>query len=84
VAWEEKKKMSPRISNDRIDLAYEEARRKGALGGKVTGAGGGGYMLFYSPFKRKHQVADALMAMDAHVTEFEFTANGLTTWSVHE
>ena len=83
-AWEEKKKMSPRISTDFIDTAYEEARKHGALGGKVTGAGGGGYMLFYCPFQRKHHVANALIAMNGVVTEFEFTTNGLTTWSIHE
>jgi D-glycero-alpha-D-manno-heptose-7-phosphate kinase len=84
AAWEEKKKMSPKISNEFIDSAYEEARAHGALGGKVTGAGGGGYMLFYCPFQRKHRVATALIAMGAQVTEFEFTSNGLTTWSAHE
>jgi D-glycero-alpha-D-manno-heptose-7-phosphate kinase len=84
AAWEQKKKMSPRISTAFIDTAYEEARRQGALGGKVTGAGGGGYMLFYCPFQRKHRVADALVAMGGEVAEFEFTSNGLTTWSVHE
>ena len=83
-AWEEKKKMSPRISNEFIDTAYEAARKKGALGGKVTGAGGGGYMLFYCPFQCKHRVAEALIAMNGVVTEFEFTHNGLTTWSIHE
>jgi D-glycero-alpha-D-manno-heptose-7-phosphate kinase len=84
AAWEEKKKMSPRISNEFIDSAYEEARKHGALGGKVTGAGGGGYMLFYCPFQRKHHVANALIAMNGQVSEFEFTSNGLTSWSVHE
>ena len=84
AAWDEKKKMSPKISNDFIDTAYAEARKHGALGGKVTGAGGGGYMLFYCPFQRKHHVANALIAMRGQVTEFEFTSNGLTTWSVHE
>ena len=83
-AWQEKKKMSPRISNDFIETAYEEARKSGALGGKVTGAGGGGYMLFYCPFQRKHHVAKALTALGGEITEFEFTPNGLTTWSVHE
>ena len=41
------------------------ARKQGALGGKVTGAGGGGYMLFYCPFQRKHRVANALIGMAA-------------------
>ena len=84
TAWEEKKKMSPRIANDFIDTAYEEARRHGALGGKVTGAGGGGYMLFYCPFQRKHRVANALTALGGQVTEFEFAPRGLTTWSIDE
>jgi D-glycero-alpha-D-manno-heptose-7-phosphate kinase len=82
TAWEFKKKMSPKITTAFIDEAYEEARRNGALGGKVTGAGGGGYMLFYCPFHRKHKVAEALIAMGAAVTEFEFTHEGLCTWSV--
>jgi len=43
---------------------------------------GGGYMLFYCPFHRKHRVAEALIAMGAKVTEFEFAPAGLTTWSV--
>jgi D-glycero-alpha-D-manno-heptose-7-phosphate kinase len=82
TAWEYKKKMSPRITTAFIDEAYEEARRNGALGGKVTGAGGGGYMLFYCPFHLKHKVAEALIALGASVTEFEFTHAGLCTWSV--
>jgi D-glycero-alpha-D-manno-heptose-7-phosphate kinase len=82
TAWEFKKRMSPRITTPFIDEAYEEARRNGALGGKVTGAGGGGYMLFFCPFHRKHKVAEALIAMGATVTEFEFTDSGLVTWSI--
>ena len=46
-AWTYKKMMSPKITNDHIDELYDEAMRQGALGGKVTGAGGGGYMLLY-------------------------------------
>ena len=44
--------MSPKIATGFIDEAYDEARKHGALGGKVTGAGGGGYMLFYCAFQR--------------------------------
>ena len=84
TAWEYKKQLSPRISNGFIDEAYETARREGALGGKVTGAGGGGYMLFFCPFQRKHRVADALIEMGVTVTEFEFAAAGLTTWAIDE
>jgi D-glycero-alpha-D-manno-heptose-7-phosphate kinase len=81
-AWQAKKNMSPRISNDRIDEMYDEARRHGAIGGKVTGAGGGGYILFYCDYRTKHHVADAMLAMDGRVEEFGFEPEGLRTWRV--
>ena len=81
-AWQAKKSMSPRISNDRIDEMYDEARRHGAIGGKVTGAGGGGYILFYCDYRTKHRVAEAMLAMDARVEEFGFEPEGLRTWRV--
>ena len=79
-AWQAKKQMSDRISSDEIDEMYEEATKVGALGGKVTGAGGGGYMLFYCHYDRKHKVADRLIELGAEVTEFAFTHEGLRTW----
>jgi len=82
TAWEAKKKMSPRISTGFIDEAYEAARSEGALGGKVTGAGGGGYMLFFCPFHLKHRVAERLTGLGGQVTEFEFAERGLSTWTV--
>jgi D-glycero-alpha-D-manno-heptose-7-phosphate kinase len=81
-AWEAKRRLSPRIATPFIDEAYAEARRHGALGGKVTGAGGGGYMLFYCLFERKHEVAEALTRMGAEVAEFAFEFDGLATWSM--
>jgi D-glycero-alpha-D-manno-heptose-7-phosphate kinase len=83
TAWQAKKRMSPKISNTRIDELYHEARAAGALGGKVTGAGGGGYILFYCRYDRKHRVAERLIEMDARVEEFAFAADGLRTWRVH-
>jgi len=82
-AWMAKRLMSPRITTPEIDEAYEEARRAGALGGKVTGAGGGGFMVFYCPFDRRHIVAERLTSMGLVVTEFAFTSKGLTTWRPH-
>jgi D-glycero-alpha-D-manno-heptose-7-phosphate kinase len=82
AAWEYKKKMSPKISTPFIDEAYAEALKHGALGGKVTGAGGGGYMLFYCQFECKHRVATQLAKLGATVTEFAFDPNGLATWNV--
>jgi D-glycero-alpha-D-manno-heptose-7-phosphate kinase len=80
TAWRYKKQMSPRISTDFIDQAYDEAIQAGAIGGKVTGAGGGGYMLFYCPFERKHRVAQRLIEQGATVTDFAFAKEGLRTW----
>ncbi len=82
TAWEYKQKMSPKIATPFILEAYEKAIKAGALGGKVTGAGGGGYMLFYCPFHRKHRVAQALIEMGGEVSEFEFAQQGLSTWTV--
>jgi D-glycero-alpha-D-manno-heptose-7-phosphate kinase len=81
-AWIEKKRMSPLITNARIDELYEIARRQGALGGKITGAGGGGYILLFCDFTEKHRVMEALEFADAGVTEFTFDTKGLTTWRV--
>ena len=80
-AWEFKKKMSPKITNDHIDELYSEAKRHGAIGGKVTGAGGGGYMLLYCRYDTKHEVQSALGALGAEAVDFQFDPFGLTTWS---
>lgn len=83
-AWVSKKNLSPKISNDAIDEMYEAGRRSGALGGKITGAGGGGYMLMYCHFEKKHKVAEALKKLGALTTEFAFENHGLQTWRLHE
>lgn len=79
-AWESKKSLSPKISNDTINEMYEVARQCGALGGKITGAGGGGYMLMYCQFEKKHKVAEAMKKLGAVATEFAFESRGLQTW----
>jgi D-glycero-alpha-D-manno-heptose-7-phosphate kinase len=81
-AWEFKKKMSPKISNPMIDQLYSEAKMAGALGGKIMGAGGGGFMLFYCPFEQKHKIATRLKQIGASLSEFAFEEHGLQTWRV--
>lgn len=83
-AWQAKRRMSSKISNPVIDELYEIARKHGALGGKITGAGGGGYMLFYCCFERKHSVAEAMRKMGAAPVDFAFEARGLQTWRIHD
>jgi D-glycero-alpha-D-manno-heptose-7-phosphate kinase len=80
-AWNYKKQMSPKISNDQIDELYEEAIKHGAIGGKVTGAGGGGYLLLYCRYDAKHKVRAALAELGAEAVDFQFDNVGLVTWS---
>jgi D-glycero-alpha-D-manno-heptose-7-phosphate kinase len=84
AAWHYKKKMSSRITTPAIDELHDEALRHGAIGGKITGAGGGGYMLFYCEYEKKLRVAEALRKMGATPTEFGFDIHGLQTWRVNE
>jgi D-glycero-alpha-D-manno-heptose-7-phosphate kinase len=74
--WEIKKRLSFRISNDHIDKMYESALRNGALGGKITGAGGGGFLLLVCPQQRHQNVRNALVAMGAREMDFEFDFQG--------
>ena len=82
-AWLAKKRMSERISNPFIEELYETARANGALGGKITGAGGGGYMIFYCQFERRHKVAAALNQLGAVTVDLPFEPRGLQTWRVN-
>ena len=76
--------MAKSISNPRIDSIYEAARQGGASGGKISGAGGGGFMFFYCPGLTRHSVADALMQFGGVVHRYEFTTEGLKTWTMKE
>ena len=59
-SWELKKRLSSTISNGRINDIYETAQRAGAIGGKVAGAGGGGFLLLYVPYEKQKSVRSAL------------------------
>jgi D-glycero-alpha-D-manno-heptose-7-phosphate kinase len=81
-AWINKKKMARQITNDTIDALYATARKHGALGGKILGAGGGGYLLLYCEFDKKHLVAKELEKLGGQFVEFTFDHHGLQTWEV--
>jgi len=59
-AWQEKKSLSERVSSSAIDQYYAAARQAGALGGKITGAGGGGFLLLYCPLDCQEEVRETL------------------------
>lgn len=62
-SWELKKRMAGQISNGRIDEMYDAARRAGAIGGKITGAGGGGFILLCAPHEKHQAIRQALSGL---------------------
>jgi D-glycero-alpha-D-manno-heptose-7-phosphate kinase len=81
-AWQAKRRMAAAVSNPRLDKIYATAIEAGAIGGKISGAGGGGYMYFYCPFPTKHRVALALEGLSVQIVPFSFSLDGLQTWQV--
>lgn len=81
-AWACKKKMAEGITNPRIDEIYEEAKRAGALGGKISGAGGGGFMFFFCDPRCRFAVQEALKRLGAQLVQFSFVKDGAQAWVV--
>ncbi|GAC1388973.1 MAG: dehydrogenase [Ginsengibacter sp.] len=79
--FQQKRKMAHNISNNRIEEIYEAAKSAGATGGKISGAGGGGFMIFYCPGNTHHEVINALRPFGGEVKNYTFIKHGLTTWS---
>ncbi|HVN87095.1 MAG TPA: GHMP kinase [Candidatus Binatia bacterium] len=74
--WQVKKQLSPGISSSRIDQLYVDARAAGAIGGKITGAGGGGFLLIDCPRERQDSVRTALRAASGREMTFAFDDQG--------
>ncbi len=81
-AWAAKKRMAAEISTPRIDGVYEAAKAAGAIGGKISGAGGGGFMYFLAEPERRFAVQEALRAHGAELVNFAFVPDGMRAWSV--
>jgi D-glycero-alpha-D-manno-heptose-7-phosphate kinase len=79
--FRQKQQMAEGISNAHIDNIYEQAKKAGATGGKISGAGGGGFMTFYCPGIAKYRVMDVLAQLGGHCQPYNFTGHGLTTWT---
>ncbi len=82
LSWENKKKSSTKISNSRIDLIYKSAMEEGALAGKVSGAGGGGFMWFIVPPEKKLDVSRALESFGGEVANCHFINKGCEAWRI--
>jgi D-glycero-alpha-D-manno-heptose-7-phosphate kinase len=74
--WENKKRRSPRISHDSVDRWYDCARDAGATGGKLIGAGGGGFLMLYCPSAAKTGVHEALAAEGLRAMPYRFDFDG--------
>lgn len=83
-AWMLKRQFSKQISNSRLDAIYQKASESGAIGGKLMGAGGGGFFLFYAAPFRRHELVEALQAEGLYIRPFRFDHEGLRTWVVRE
>lgn len=81
-SWKFKKQMAEGISNAGIDNLYEEMIKAGATGGKISGAGGGGFMMFYCPNNTHYAVKNALAKYEGSVKNFLFTKGGLQSWKI--
>jgi D-glycero-alpha-D-manno-heptose-7-phosphate kinase len=76
--WDLKKKLSNGISNPEIDTMYEEGMKAGAIGGKLLGAGGGGFMLFFVPPSHRYNMIERMCMMGYDHMPFNFTDKGST------
>ena len=79
--WKYKKDMAKGITNPMIDEIYETAMKNGASGGKISGAGGGGFIFFYCPNNTRSNVIEALEKFGGQAKRYDFTDKGLFTWS---
>jgi D-glycero-alpha-D-manno-heptose-7-phosphate kinase len=74
--WQEKKSLSAKVSSQLIDQCYAAARQAGALGGKITGAGGGGFLLLYCPLRAQKEVRTALIQLGLREMMFDIDLTG--------
>ena len=78
--WQEKKRSANKVSNPQIDEIFDAATKAGALAGKVSGAGGGGFILFFVPTEKRMDVIRKLNTFQGQVSNCHFTKNGTQAW----
>lgn len=80
--WKYKKKMTDEITNPVIDEIYQTAKKAGALGGKLSGAGGGGFMMLYCPQNARYNVINSLQRFQGEFRRFLFSNHGVLSWKI--
>jgi D-glycero-alpha-D-manno-heptose-7-phosphate kinase len=81
-SWEHKKQMAEGISNSEIEDIYKAAIEAGATGGKISGAGGGGFVFFYCPANSRYDVIEAMKKFNGMVQHYHFTNSGLYSYTI--
>ena len=82
AGWNVKKKFSTKMTSSYIDELYQVALKSGAIGGKLLGAGGGGYLLLLCKSDERHKVAENITKAGGCITPFAFELKGLQSWEV--
>lgn len=80
--FQQKRQMAEGISNPLMEEIYETAKKAGATGGKISGAGGGGFMIFYCPVNTKYKVIKSLENFGGRHRSYQFVEHGLNTWTI--
>ena len=80
--FQQKRQMAEGISNPLMEEIYETAKKAGATGGKISGAGGGGFMIFYCPINTKYKVIKSLENFGGQVRNYQFTEHVLKTLTI--
>ncbi len=76
LGWSEKKKLTDNITNEYIDRLYEDALKAGATGGKISGAGGGGFLLLYCPIQKQEDLRNVMGQSGLRELPFNFERDG--------
>lgn len=78
--FKQKRQTAQNISNTLLDEIYESAKEGGATGGKISGAGGGGFMFFYCPDNTRYKVKSSLKKYEGYFLDYQFTTVGANSW----
>ena len=81
LGFRKKKEMAEGISNTLMEEIYEAAKNSGATGGKISGAGGGGFMIFYCPKNTKFAVIESLSKFGGYCKPYQFVDHGMRSWT---
>lgn len=80
TGWQMKRALSPSVSDATIDAIYDAAIEAGALGGKLLGAGGGGFFMFFVQPQYRQAVTQRLRSLGCQISSFRFETEGVTSW----